>query len=235
MYFYLLPAGFLKFLIYTDSLITIQKVFTGNTMRKLHIPLITLFFFGVNILSVSQAQEYTVDQVPSEEQKISEMRLLEWYAQQEQAQVSQSTPQNVSVNQPYTQPSASAPVAAPEADELFNAANAGNVNQMRTLLSQGLDINVSNRERETALHMAAARGHYSAVIFLVNQGAYVNARTVKNWIPLHHAVRFRHPNIVNFLINHGSSAHLRTSDGLTPIDMANNVNDYRLLSILGAR
>jgi len=106
---------------------------------------------------------------------------------------------------------------------------------LRTLLSQGLDINISNQERETALHMAAARGHYSAVIFLVNKGAYVNARTVKNWIPLHHAVRFRHPNIVNFLVNHGSPAYSRTSDGLTAVDMARNVNDQRLLSILGAR
>ncbi|KAG1658153.1 tRNA (cytidine(34)-2'-O)-methyltransferase [Nymphon striatum] len=153
-----------------------------------------------------------------------------------QQQAEQSAPQNVSVDQPYNAPNnAPAPVAPPEAEDLFAAANAGNVNQLRSLLSQGLDINISNRERETSLHMAAARGHYQAVIFLVNQGAYVNAKTVKNWIPLHHAVRFRHPNIVNFLINHGSSAYSRTSDGLTAVDMAKNVNDYRLLSILGAR
>ncbi|MEB8431275.1 ankyrin repeat domain-containing protein [Cocleimonas sp. KMM 6892] len=208
-----------------------------NTMRKLLLSLITLLIVGLNFVSVSHAQDYNNGQTSLEQQRIREMRLLEWYAQQQQAEqgVPQSATQNVSGNQPYNAPRAPAPVATPEADDLFAAANAGNVNQLRTLLSQGLDINVSNRERETALHMAAARGHYSAVIFLVNKGAYVNAPTVKNWIPLHHAVRFRHPNIVNFLINHGSSPQSRTSDGLTAVDMARNVNDYRLLSILGAR
>jgi len=186
---------------------------------------------------VSHAQEYVSDQTILEQRRIREMRLLEWYAQQQQAEqrIPQSAHQNSSTNQPYNPPSTPAQAATPEAEDLFAAANAGNVNQLRTLLSQGLDINISNRERETSLHMAAARGHYSAVIFLVNKGAYVNAKTVKNWIPLHHAVRFRHPNIVNFLINHGSSAYSRTSDGLTAVDMAKNVNDYRLLSILGAR
>ncbi len=208
-----------------------------NTMRKLHITFTTSLFIGLNIFSVSHAQDYAGNQSALEQQRIREMRLLEWYAQQQQAEQAnpQSTPQNVSANQPYNSPSAPAPAAAPEAEDLFTAAIAGNVNQLRSLLSQGLDINISNRERETALHMAAARGHYPAVIFLVNNGAYVGAKTVKNWIPLHHAVRFRHPNIVNFLINHGSFAYARTSDGLTAVDMARNVNDYRLLSILGAR
>jgi ankyrin repeat protein len=73
------------------------------------------------------------------------------------------------------------------------------------------------------------------VIYLVKRGAYVKAATVKNWIPLHHAVRFRHHNIANFLIERGSSAYARTSDGLTAIDMAKNMKDYRLLSILGAQ
>ena len=208
-----------------------------NTKRKLFLIFITMLFPGLNVISVSHAQEYMSDQTILEQRRIREMRLLEWYTQQQQAEhrVPQPASQNSSTNQPYNPPSTPAPAAAPEAEDLFAAANAGNVNQLRTLLSQGLDINISNRERETALHMAAARGHYSAVIFLVNKGAYVNAKTVKNWIPLHHAVRFRHPNIVNFLINHGSSAYSRTSDGLTAVDMAKNVNDYRLLSILGAR
>ncbi len=123
----------------------------------------------------------------------------------------------------------------PEADDLFMAAFNGNNIQIGNLLAQGLDVNISNGERETALHMAAARGHYSTVIYLINNGAYPTARTVKNWIPLHHAVRFRHYNIANFLVKRGSPVGERTSDGLSAVDMARNVNDHRLLSILGAR
>ena len=125
--------------------------------------------------------------------------------------------------------------SAPEADDLFMAAETGNTQEIARLIAQGLDINISNSERETALHMAAARGHYSTVIYLVNNGAHSTARTVKNWTPLHHAVRFRHHNIANFLIQRGSPIGEMTSDGLTAIDMARNVNDRRLLSILGSR
>lgn len=187
-----------------------------------------------------QAQDWN-NQSAAELEQIREMRLLEWHAQQ-QGQVNQGyvdqgqdEPQNVSFNtQPNYELSAHAQVA-PEREDLFNAANAGNIQQIAKLISQGLDVNVSNNERETALHMAAARGHFEAVMLLVRNGANVNAQTVKNWIPLHHAVRFRHPNIVNFLKQRGSWANARTSDGLSAIDMAKNNNDYRLLSILGAR
>ena len=194
---------------------------------------------GILILSIF-FQVSCFAQTPEEQQKIREMRLLEWHAQ-EQAMQQQATSyegiqnetQNVSLNQPY-QPEP-APVAAPEREDLFNAASSGNVQQIGKLLSQGLDVNLSNSENETALHMAAARGHYEAVMFLVRKGAWVNATTVKNWIPLHHAVRFRHANIVNFLVQRGSSAASRTSDGLSAYDIAKNNNDYRILGILGRR
>ncbi len=123
----------------------------------------------------------------------------------------------------------------PEAEELFDAASGGNTQLIGRLIAQGLDVNTANTEGETALHMAAARGHYRAVIYLVNNGAYVNAKTIKNWIPLHHATRFNRPNIVNYLLKHKSSAYQRTTDGLSAIDMAKNLNNDRLLSILGAR
>ena len=141
---------------------------------------------------------------------------------------------NESSNQQTYEPQGTL-LPAPVADDLFSAALNGNNQAIGQLLSQGLNVNSANNERETALHMAASRGHYSTVIYLINNGAYVNARTIKNWIPLHHAVRFNHPNIVNYLVKQGSSPSVRTTDGLSSIDMARNRNDYRLLSLLGAR
>lgn len=124
---------------------------------------------------------------------------------------------------------------APDAEELFRAASGGSVALISRLIGQGVNINASNRDRETALHMVAARGHYSALIYLINNGANINARTVKNWIPLHHAVRFRHTNIANYLIQRGSPAGARTSDGMSAVDMARNSRDQRMLSVLRAR
>ena len=203
-------------------------------MRSFSTKIMAILIVGLFTQVTCQAQDWNGQSV-SEQQRIREMRLLEWFAQEQAAQGNQQQQgqsQNVSLNKPYQQePTA----VAPDREDLFNAASVGNTQQISKLLSQGLDVNISNRERETALHMAAARGHYDAVILLVKNGAWVNAPTVKNWVPLHHAVRFSHPNIVNFLIKRGSSPQARTSDGLTAIDMANNNRDYRLLSIMGAR
>lgn len=173
-------------------------------------------------------QHQIVEQQQAPQQRTHEYYQQKWLEQQGEMKVAQPVMNDMQGQQQYAQ-------AVPESDDLFLAAVNGNNAQIAKLLGQGLDINVSNAERETALHMAAARGHYSTVIYLINNGAYIKARTVKNWIPLHHAVRFSHPNIVNFLMRRGSSAHERTSDGLSAIDMARNANDYRLLSMLGAR
>lgn len=123
----------------------------------------------------------------------------------------------------------------PDAEDFFNAASSGDVNGISRMLQQGISINVANHQRETALHMAAARGHYSMVIFLVKNGANPFARTVKQWLPLHHATRFRHANIANYLMKRGLSPHFKTSDGYSAIDMARTNNDRQLLSIYGAR
>lgn len=133
----------------------------------------------------------------------------------------------------HSQQAAKAP--APDADSLFDAATNGNVQQIGLLLRQGININIANNERETALHMAAARGHYSAVIYLVSHGANIHSRTIKNWLPIHHATRFRHANIANYLKQRGSSPHARTSDGLSAIDMARTIGDRRLLGVFGVR
>ena len=130
---------------------------------------------------------------------------------------------------------ATAKARVPHADELFGAATSGNVNLIARLLQQGVNVNVANSERETALHMAAANGRYSAVIYLINHGANIHSRTIKNWLPIHHATRFRKANIANYLMQKGSSPHARTSDGLSAIDMARTMGNQQLLGLFGAR
>jgi len=181
-----------------------------------------------NIHYSQQPQSQAGWQSEEELQRIREYRLQQWHEQQQQQYAQpQAVLHDESQNIPQQQ--------VPDTGSFLEAAQNGNIAQLRQMLAQGLDINVSNPDRETALHMAAARGHFQAVIFLVNQGAYVNAPTIKRWIPLHHAVRFKHYNIANFLLQKGAPNYARTSDGLTPVDMARNAHDSRMLGILGAR
>jgi hypothetical protein len=118
---------------------------------------------------------------------------------------------------------------------LLGAAKIGNVALINQLLSRNkININSTNNEGETALHIASANGHYSTVIYLINHGANIHSRTIKNWRPLHHATRFRHAVIANYLKARGASPFERTSDGLNAVDIAINNHDQRLVSILGA-
>ena len=120
-------------------------------------------------------------------------------------------------------------------DSLFEAASRGDVGAIGKLLQQGMNVNVANAERETALHMAAAKGHYSAVIYLLNHGANINSRTINNWLPIHHATRFRHAQIAHYLKQRGASPYAKTSDGMSAIDMAKANRDLRILGVFGAR
>jgi len=123
----------------------------------------------------------------------------------------------------------------PDAEDLFDAATRGDINTISRLLDEGININVANQQKETALHMAAARGRYSTVIFLIKNGANPFARTVKQWLAIHHATRFRHANIARYLMQKGLSPRFKTSDGYSSIDMARTNNDRALLSVFGAR
>ena len=59
-------------------------------------------------------------------------------------------------------------VKTPDPDAIFEAANRGDFREIAKLVKNGVNINQVNNQRETALHMAAAKGHYSTVIYLVN-------------------------------------------------------------------
>ena len=139
------------------------------------------------------------------------------------------------VQQPRISPQQRPAAPAPRRDAIFEAASSGNVRLIGQLLSQGVNVNQANPERETALHMAAAKGHYSAVIYLLNHGANIHVRTVNNWQPIHHATRFRHAQIANYLKQKGSQIYAKTSDGMSAVDMARTMNDRRILGVFGVR
>jgi len=107
-------------------------------MRSLSSKLTVLMVLGF------MAQSAAFAQTPEELERIRQMRLLEWHSQQESPQYYEQDgqviydTQNVSFDQPYQNQA----VAAPDREDLFNAASAGNIQQIRKLLSEGLDVNV---------------------------------------------------------------------------------------------
>lgn len=70
---------------------------------------------------------------------------------------------------------------------LLEAARSGAVPQVRDLLDSGLPIDVTDRDRRTALHLAAARGHLEVARLLLDRGADINATDRMGGTPLRHA------------------------------------------------
>lgn len=59
-------------------------------------------------------------------------------------------------------------------DQFFHAAQQGDLETVKKCLDQGVDINVTNRQRRTAIIMASLNKHYHCVEFLIHAGADIN-------------------------------------------------------------
>jgi len=66
---------------------------------------------------------------------------------------------------------------------LHNAAWAGDLTEVKRLLSKGARVHVRNLYGKTPLHYAAEKGHREIVKLLVNQGADVNAKDCEGNTP----------------------------------------------------
>ena len=76
----------------------------------------------------------------------------------------------------------------------------GNIDAVKTLLEQGVDINSGNEIYQTPLDGAAAAGEVDVVRLLVERGAEVNSRDKLGWTrfrtPLHDAALCGHLKVV---------------------------------------
>ena len=119
--------------------------------------------------------------------------------------------------------------------QLWDAAHAGDVTTVKTLLAQGANANIATDAGETALHAAVAAGSLPSVVALVTSGANVNSVTRNGWSPLHHAARFGRADAANYLMQHGANPRVSTRDNppKTPVQMAQDRGDLRTARILG--
>ena len=75
--------------------------------------------------------------------------------------------------------------------KLHSAAFMGRVDQMNTLVEQGMDVN-KVVDGETPIHSAVRGGHVDAVTFLIEKGADIQAKDGKGrdvWDMVHHSER----------------------------------------------
>lgn len=80
------------------------------------------------------------------------------------------------------------------------AAKSGDVTALQRMFMQGIDLNDSDYDGRTALHVCSAEGHIDCVKFLI-EIAQVNMKPLDRWgfTPVQEAARFNHEDVYNYL------------------------------------
>jgi len=120
------------------------------------------------------------------------------------------------------------------ASSLCTAASEGNVNLCTILLENGLDPNVGDYDRRTALHLACAEGHNRVVSLLIWKKADLGLKDRWGVTPLQDAIKARHDLVVELLCKEGVSLDKKASvEYMCEAATNDDVEQLKLLSRCG--
>ena len=105
------------------------------------------------------------------------------------------------------------PVQAPaeKSIQLVNAAKDGDLDKVKDLIAEGVDVDSKNKGGTTALMMAARFDNLDIVEYLVEKGADVNAKNELGRSALYMAARNGHVDVVEFLLDNDADINAKDS------------------------
>jgi uncharacterized protein len=113
-------------------------------------------------------------------------------------------------------------VVAPPAP-VADAAMRGDLETVRRLVKQGVNVNAAQGDGMTALHWAADRGNAAMTDLLLRAGAKASVKAVTrigNYTPLHIASKSGNPAVVRAILRAGGDANALTASGATALHFA---------------
>jgi ankyrin repeat protein len=104
---------------------------------------------------------------------------------------------------------------------LADAARAGDLTTIRTLIARGADPNqAAGQNNWTPLLHAIHKGQIKSVEALLDGGADVNRIAGDGFTPLMMAAGYGYTDIVELLLRRGANPRLAGADGVRPLDLA---------------
>ena len=108
-------------------------------------------------------------------------------------------------------------------DLLVDAIKSEQIEFVKLLISQGIDVNVRDGDGVTPLHVASRYPFtFGMLKYLVSLGADVNARDNSNRTPLHEVIQhnYDHVKVLQYLISKGADINARDNSGRTLLHYA---------------
>jgi len=119
---------------------------------------------------------------------------------------------------------------------LLDAAERGDLETVRLLISEGVPVDAAGGDGMTALHLAAERGDADLVALLVSAGASVESKVrIGGYTPLHIASRSASSRAVEILLDAGADPTvLTTNSGASALHLAASAGNPRTIELLVA-
>jgi len=121
-------------------------------------------------------------------------------------------------------------------ESLYDAAETGNISQVKRLISKGANVNAKTDEwLITPIYLAARGGHEDVCELLIANGAKINIKSgevsIQNMrdaglTPLHAACLAGKQEVTKLLLAHGADINAKTKNSTTPLDLARK-NDHQ--------
>jgi ankyrin repeat protein len=110
-------------------------------------------------------------------------------------------------------------------NQLLIAAQNGNNETTKALLTQGAPVDAKDNAGWTPLMLASANNHVAVCVLLLTHKAHVDAKNNDGYTPLMLAIMYGHEDLYELLIAHGAQINARNNFGWTPL-MCAAWNDY---------
>lgn len=116
---------------------------------------------------------------------------------------------------------------------IWYAAQYGDLERIRKLLLQGINVNSKDKAGYTALHYASRAGHLDVCKYLLSKGADIDAITkCGEATSLHRAASVGKYEIVKFLIDNKADVRRKDADGKTILHRATESQNEKIIKLV---